>query len=239
MSNNLIIAMWSGPRNLSTALMRSFANRKDVTNVIDEPFYASYLKLTGKDHPMKKEVIKSQSSNIDEVKKLCNKTHEGITYQKHMTQHILDKDYEWINSLNNCFLIRHPQMVVKSFMKSWKEGEFEDIGFQQQYDIYNHVKNYIDENPLIIDSSRLRENPKKILSKFCSQIGIDEDKRMYKWKPGIASYDGVWASHWYKSVIDSDSFSPEIREDITLTDDERRIVDMAMPIYEELLENSI
>ena len=86
---------------------------------------------------------------------------------------------------------------------------------------------------------RLRENPKKILSKFCSQIGIDEDKRMYKWKPGIASYDGVWASHWYKSVIDSDSFTPEIKKDITLTDDEKRIVDMAMPIYEELLENSI
>ena len=88
MPNNLIIAMWSGPRNLSTALMRSFANRKDVTNVIDEPFYASYLKLSGKDHPMKKEVIQSQSSNIDDVKKLCNKIHEGITYQKHMTQHI-------------------------------------------------------------------------------------------------------------------------------------------------------
>ena len=80
MPNNLIIAMWSGPRNLSTALMRSFANRKDVTNVIDEPFYASYLKLSGKDHPMKKEVIQSQSTNIDDVKKLCNKIHEGITY---------------------------------------------------------------------------------------------------------------------------------------------------------------
>ena len=103
-------------------------------------------------------------------------------------------------------------MVVKSFMKSWKDGEFEDIGFQQQYDIYNHVKNYIDENPLIIDSSRLRENPKKILSKFCNQIGIDEDKRMYKWKPGIASYDGVCGHHRYKSVIDSDSFTPEIKE---------------------------
>ena len=80
---------------------------------------------------------------------------------------------------------------------------------------------------------------KKILSKLCSQIGIDEDERMYKWKPGIASYDGVWASHWYKSVIDSDSFTPETKKDITLTDDEKRIVDMAMPIYEELLENSI
>ena len=122
---------------------------------------------------MRNEVISSQLNNIDDVKNLCQLKLDGITYQKHMTQHILDKDYEWINSLHNCFLIRHPQMVVKSFMKSWKDGEFEDIGFQQQHDIYKHVKNYIDENPLIIDSSRLRENPKKILSKFCSQIGID------------------------------------------------------------------
>ena len=93
MPNNLIIGMWSGPRNLSTALMRSFGNRKDVTDVLDEPFYASYLVKSNKDHPMKDEVIKSQSHNIDEVKDLCQQVNKGITYQKHMTQHILDKDY--------------------------------------------------------------------------------------------------------------------------------------------------
>ena len=93
MPNNLIIGMWSGPRNLSTALMRSFGNRKDVTAVLDEPFYASYLVKSNKDHPMKDEVIKSQSHNIDEVKDLCQQVNKGITYQKHMTQHILDKDY--------------------------------------------------------------------------------------------------------------------------------------------------
>ena len=85
MSNDLIIAMWSGPRNLSTALMRSFANRKDVEAVFDEPFYASYLVSTKKDHPMKKEIIENQINEIDDVKKLCQKKTNGLTYQKHMT----------------------------------------------------------------------------------------------------------------------------------------------------------
>ena len=124
MSNNLTIAMWSGPRNLSTALMRSFGNRKDISSVLDEPFYASYLISTNKDHPFKEDVIASQLSDINEVKVLCQKSITGISYQKHMTQHILDNDYKWIDTLCNCFLIRNPESVVKSFMKSWDKGEF-------------------------------------------------------------------------------------------------------------------
>ena len=109
MFNNIIISMWSGPRNLSTALMRSFGNRSDVTNVLDEPFYGSYLASTNKDHPMKKEVIQSQPNNIEDVKKNCQVKSDGLTYQKHMTHHIIDKDYSWMNPLINCFLIRNPK----------------------------------------------------------------------------------------------------------------------------------
>ena len=133
MSNDFNIAMWSGPRNLSTALMRSFANRTDVKAVFDEPFYASYLVSTNKDHPLKNEIIDSQINEIDGVKKLCQKKTNGITYQKHMTQHIIDNDLSWLDSLCNCFLIRSPKLVVSSFMKSLEHGQFEDIGFSQQY----------------------------------------------------------------------------------------------------------
>ena len=154
--------MWSGPRNLSTALMRSFGNRSDVTNVLDEPFYGSYLASTNKDHPMKKEVIQSQSNNIEDVKKNCQVKSDGLTYQKHMTHHIIDKDYSWMNPLINCFLIRNPKMVVHSFMKSWNDGGFEDIGFQQQYDIYRYVKENINNKPIIIDASKLRNDPKRV-----------------------------------------------------------------------------
>tara|TARA_B100001109_G_scaffold181555_1_gene148835 strand:- start:4120 stop:4839 length:720 start_codon:yes stop_codon:yes gene_type:complete len=239
MINNQIIAMWSGPRNLSTALMRSFGNRKDVISVLDEPFYASYLVSTKKNHPMKNEVISSQFNEIKDVKILCQKKNTGITYQKHMTQHIIDKDYTWMNNLTNCFLIRNPQMVVKSFMKSWNSGDFEDIGFEQQFHIYEYVKNNLNSHPPILDASKLRSNPKRVLSEFCKVIGIDWDYDMLNWSPGIKSYDGIWAKHWYPSVMKSTNFKPETSKKIKLTDNEKSIVDKAMPIYEELYKYSI
>jgi len=239
MSNNIIISMWSGPRNLSTALMRSFGNRSDVSNVLDEPFYASYLVSTNKDHPMKKEVIQSQLTNIDDVKKNCQVANKGVTYQKHMTHHIIDKDYSWMNQLINCFLIRNPKMVVHSFMKSWNDGGFEDIGFQQQYDIYKYVQENINDKPIIIDASKLRNDPKRVLSKFCAIVGLEWDEKMLSWSAGLKDYDGVWAKHWYPSVLNSTSFKPESKKQINLSDNEKTIVDRAMPIYEELYKNSI
>ncbi len=239
MSNNIIISMWSGPRNLSTALMRSFGNRSDVTNVLDEPFYASYLVSTNKDHPMKKEVIQSQLTNIDDVKKNCQVANKGVTYQKHMTHHIIDKDYSWMNELINCFLIRNPKMVVHSFMKSWNDGGFEDIGFQQQYDIYKYVQENINDKPIIIDASKLRNDPKRVLSKFCEIVGLEWDEKMLSWSTGLKDYDGVWAKHWYPSVLNSTSFKPESKKQINLSDNEKTIVDRAMPIYEELYKDSI
>tara|TARA_B100001175_G_scaffold317915_1_gene337514 strand:- start:4439 stop:5158 length:720 start_codon:yes stop_codon:yes gene_type:complete len=239
MIKNQIIAMWSGPRNLSTALMRSFGNRKDVTSVLDEPFYASYLVLTNKNHPMKNEVIASQLNEINDVKSLCQKKNKGLTYQKHMTQHILDKDYSWINKLTNCFLIRNPEMVVKSFMKSWDSGDYEDIGFKQQFHIYDYVKNNLNSTPPIIDASKLRAEPERVLSEFCKICEIDWDNDMLNWTSGIKNYDGVWAKHWYPSVMNSTNFQPETYKKITLTDNEKSIVDKAMPIYEELYKHSI
>ena len=239
MHKNLIIAMWSGPRNLSTALMRSFGNRDDVSSILDEPFYASYLVSTNKNHPMRNEVIKSQLNDIDDVKKLCQKQSAGITYQKHMTQHIIDSNLTWINNLYNCFLIRDPKLVVSSFMKSWKDGEFEDIGFSQQYDIFNYVRNNLNSNPIVIDASKLRKNPREVLTKVCNLLDIDWNDSMLEWTSGIKDYDGVWASHWYPSVMKSTNFKPEAIKDINLSDNENRIVEKAMPIYEELYEYSI
>jgi hypothetical protein len=239
MAKNIIIAMWSGPRNLSTALMRSFGNRQDVSNVLDEPFYGSYLLSTNKEHPMKDEVINSQFTDIIDVKNLCIKNNSGITYQKHMTHHILDKDFSWLDTLTNCFLIRNPEMVVKSFMKSWKDGDFEDIGFKQQYDIFNYVRNYLNEKPLIIDASKLRSDPERVLTKFCLLADIQWDKDMLQWSSGIKDYDGIWASHWYPSVVNSTSFKPEEPRELILSDNEKRIVEKAMPIYEDLYKHSI
>ena len=131
MSARLNLAMWSGPRNLSTALMRSFGNRADVTVVMDEPFYASYLKATNKQHPLFQEVIKSQESNWKKVIEQCvSKEGTGICYQKHMVHHLLPSfDKQWLISCLNCFLIREPKEVISSFLTKWPEAEFEDFGF--------------------------------------------------------------------------------------------------------------
>ena len=137
MNKNIVIAMWSGPRNLSTALMRSFGNRKDVTNVLDEPFYASYLLSTDKDHPMKEDVIKSQLNDVEDVKNLCIKSNIGITYQKHMTHHILDETrLDWIDKGINCFLIRDPAKVIVSYLKKNTLKSIQDVGFKKLYEIF-------------------------------------------------------------------------------------------------------
>ena len=130
-------------------------------------------------------------------------------------------------------------MVVHSFMKSWSEGEFEDIGFQKQFDIYNYVKKNINDNPPIIDASRLRSNPEQVLSKFCKIIDIEWDNNMLEWSAGLKDYDGIWAKHWYPSVMNSTSFKPDTNNSIKLSDNEKRIVDLAMPIYEELYKRAI
>ena len=124
-------------------------------------------------------------------------------------------------------------------MKSWKEGEFEDIGFSQQYNIFKYVQENLNNHPIVIDASKLRNNPKKILLNVCNILNIDWDESMLEWSPGIEDYDGVWANHWYTSVKNSDSFRPEENKEITLSDSEKKIVDKAMPIYDELFKYSI
>jgi len=208
MFNRINIAMWSGPRNLSTALMRSFANRKDILEVLDEPFYASYLKETKKKHPMFKEIINSQELDWKKVIENClRKEGHGICYQKHMVQHMLPNfDREWMLNTINCFLIRKPEEVISSFLKKWPDAQFEDFGFNNQIDLFNFIKNKTGEAPIVIDASDLSNNPEKKLKKLCRNLKIDWDSNMLQWKPGLKPYDGVWATHWYPSVKSSTSF---------------------------------
>lgn len=140
MQNN-IIAMWSGPRNLSTAVMRSFENRQDVTKVIDEPFYGAYLKKFNKNHPLKEDVISSMETNYKKVESLCEMTSvNGYVYQKHMSQHIYDfNSLGWAYKSINCFLIRDPDLVTSSFLNKWDEASAIDLGFKQQLKIFNLI----------------------------------------------------------------------------------------------------
>ena len=200
--------MWSGPRNLSTALMRSFENRKD-TIVLDEPFYSYYLNKTGLKHPMYKEIIKTYS--IDEnkiIKKITKipKDHK-IFYQKHMTHHILEiNNLEWLNIGKNCFLIRHPAKVINSYLKKHNLTNIRDIGFKKQFDIFQYVRKNFDLNPIIINSDDILKNPKKILKKLCDNLKIEFNDSMTNWPKGARDSDGIWGLVWYEKVNNSTSF---------------------------------
>ena len=164
------IAMWSGPRNISTAMMRSFENRKD-TLVIDEPFYAYYLNKTGLNHPLREKVIASQSINWDEIVSQLNgdiPKEKTIFYQKHMVHHILSFDkIGWVKNFKNCLLIRHPKQVIVSYSKKSKINSINDLGFVQQVELFEQIKNLTGSYPAVIDSKDILLDPKLYLSKLC------------------------------------------------------------------------
>ena len=209
--NQIRVAMWSGPRNISTAMMRSFENRDDAV-VIDEPFYAYYLSKTGVDHPGKKKVLKSQSTNWNHVVSLINgdiPNEKMIWYQKHMVHHIVnDKNIEWVKSFNNFFLIRHPQEVIISYSKQSKIKGINDLGFLQQMNLFKKIKNITGEYPIVFEAKDILSDPEKYLRKMCEYLNISFSNKMLNWPRGPRETDGVWSPYWYKNVIESTSFKP-------------------------------
>ncbi|MDQ2090409.1 sulfotransferase-like domain-containing protein [Marimonas arenosa] len=230
------IAMWSGPRNLSTAMMYSFGARPDFA-VVDEPFYAAYLKLTGLNHPMRDEILASQPTDPDLVAKAivgpisAQKPH---FYQKHMTQHMIPGiPRDWMTEVVNVFLIRHPARVVASFGAKYDNPTLTDIGFLQQAELYDEVT-VAGGNPVVIDSSDIRRNPEVMLRRLCHAIGLGFDTAMLAWPVGGHAQDGVWAAHWYGAVHASTGFAPAEGPLPTLTPDRAELAAQAMPSYEKL-----
>ena len=207
--NEIKIAMWSGPRNLSTALMRSFENRDD-TYVTDEPLYGHYLKYSKIDHPMKNEIIKANNTDWKSITKYltgCIPENKSIWYQKHMAQHnIFRLDNSWINELTNCFLIRDPKDVIISYIKKFTLNSSHQLGFSHQFDLFNYLSKE-NSNILIIDSSDLQNNPKYTLELFCNKLNIPFTNKMLNWPKGIRSSDGIWGKYWYKNVVNTTGFN--------------------------------
>ncbi len=205
----LRIAMWSGPRNISTALMRSWGNRAD-TAVIDEPLYAFYLHATGKKHPVAAEVIAAGEPDWRQVtSRLTSANPEGkkIVYQKQMTHHLLPAiERNWLGRLTNCFLIRDPSEVIVSYLKKNDDPTAEDLGFPQQVEIFEWVRAHGTSAPPVIDARDVLEQPAQTLSRLCEAVGVPFDDAMLSWPPGLRATDGIWAKHWYGEVARSTSF---------------------------------
>jgi hypothetical protein len=233
------IAMWSGPRNISTAMMRSFENRSD-TVVVDEPFYAAFLAETGADHPMRDEVLASQPTRWRDVANaLSGPTPTGavVWYQKHMTHHMLpDFGLDWANGCRNAFLIRAPEAVLASYTLKRENVTLADIGVERQRELFERECDRIGAAPPVIDSADVLADPRATLGKLCAALGIEFSDRMLSWPAGKRESDGVWAPAWYDTVERSTEFGPprapaEIKN---VGDNLRRIADAARPHYERL-----
>jgi Sulfotransferase domain len=210
MTEPVRIAMWSGPRNLSTALLRSWGNRPDTT-VTDEPLYAHYLHTTGIDHPARNEVLATYDHDWRRVTAWLTGPVPGghaIWYQKHMTHHITDDiDLGWLGGLRHCFLIRSPAEVIASYARVRHEPTLNDLGLPQQWRLFAHVTDSGALAP-VIDAADLLRDPRAALSALCDTLGVAFSERMLSWPPGRRETDGVWADHWYEAVERSTGFAP-------------------------------
>lgn len=236
------IAMWSGPRNLSTAMMYAFAARGDCA-VVDEPFYAAYLAATGLAHPMQQEVIASQSTDPLLVAADCIgpiPQGQSLFYQKHMTLHMIPGfPRHFMRDLTNVFLIRHPARVVASYAKKREGPTLADIGFQQQADLFDQIADQLGHAPLVIDSADIRANPTRALSGLCAALGISFTEKMLHWPAGPKPYDGIWAPHWYNAVHRSTGFEDPEAALPDLAKHYADLVDQALPYYEKLTAHKL
>ena len=205
------IAMWSGPRNISTAMMRAWGNRRDAA-VIDEPFYAFYLKATGQKHPGANEIIAAGETDWRKVvDHLTGPIPDGkhIFFQKQMAHHLAPEvDREWLLEVANCFLIRDPREVIASYIKKREDPALLDLGFIQQAEIFEFVSTRTKSIAPVVDAKDVLENPERMLRLLCEAVGVEFSDSMLSWSPGLRETDGAWARHWYGEVAKTTSFRP-------------------------------
>jgi hypothetical protein len=230
------IAMWSGPRNLSTAMMYAFGNRDDFA-VWDEPFYAPYLAATGADHPMRQDILATHECDPQVVARRCIDTipaQKPHFYMKHMPHHMIDGfPLDWAKDCVNIHLIRNPARVIASYGAKRDQMTFEDIGFAQQASLFDTI------GGLVIDSSDIRADPEGVLKKLCEAIDLSFDPAMLRWPAGSRADDGVWAAHWYNAVHQSTGFAGAEGALPDLDAVQEKMRHLAMPHYETLAQFKI
>lgn len=231
------IAMWSGPRNLSTAMMRAFSSRPDCA-VSDEPFYAAYLAATGIVHPMNDAVLASQKQDPQAVAAdLLGPVPGGrpVWYQKHMAHHMVEGfPLDWMDGMTNVFLLRSPERVLASYAQKREDVSLRDIGFAEQAALFDRVADRLGKPPPVVDSDDVRRDPRRTLSALCTAIGLDFDEAMLSWPEGQHPDDGVWAPHWYGAIFASTGFAPPDEKAVELPGHLQRISDEARVFYERM-----
>ena len=237
-SDCIRIAMWSGPRNISTTMMRSFENRTD-TAVVDEPLYAHYLATTGALHPMRDEVLADQANDWRSVvRDLTESRPAPVFFQKHMCHHITDDvERDWFGELRHFFLIREPKRMVASYAQKMETFTVEDLGLIKEVELFDHVTALTGRPPPVLDANQVLANPRKVLGALCDSLDIPFTDDMLTWPSGPRDSDGVWAPVWYHSVEASTGFMPPPAGEVHLPPELDAVVKEAQPAYDRLSEH--
>jgi hypothetical protein len=238
----LRIAMWSGPRSISTAMMRSWGNRPD-TAVCDEPLYAHYLLATRIAHPGAAEVIAHHETDwrkvaawlTEQVPARSDGVRPRIFYQKHMSHHLLPHiDRGWLDRLTHAFLIREPREMLTSLIRNLPRPRIEDTGLPQQIEIVEYARRRTGRTPPIVEAREMLESPRRLLGRLCEALGVEFREEMLHWPAGRRDTDGIWAPHWYAAVEKSTGFEPYRPKNEPVPDELRGLLAECERYYDRL-----
>ncbi len=233
-----IINLISGPRNISTALMYSFAQRSD-TEVVDEPFYAYYLSQTGKEHPGRDEVLSTMESDaLKVINMLQNHTEKPVLFVKNMAHHLCMENLDFLHGYTNVFLIRDPKQLIASFAQVIKQPDMQDIGVEAEYRIYEQLIAK-GEQVVVVDSNEVLKDPEFVLTQLCEKLGISFVRDMLSWTAGPIKEDGIWAKYWYRTLHKTAGFAKQISSSRVLPEHLFPLHRKAKPYYDKLFEKAI
>jgi len=229
------INMWSSPRNLSTAMMYSWRQRHDTT-VVDEPLYAHYLHVSGRRHPGSEEVLAAQDTTgavvVGEV--MLGRYETPVVFFKQMAKHLVEIDRSFLTDFHNVLLTRDPHDMLTSFQLQMPDATLDDTGFPEMIDILDTLL-AAGEEPVVIDSTLLLQDPRRVLSELCDRLGLMFDEAMLSWPAGPKPEDGVWAPHWYDSVHRSTGWQPDVPKHAELLPNVVDAYEASLPLYRRLL----
>lgn len=233
------INLWSGPRNVSTALMYSFAQRSD-TRVLDEPLYAHYLRVSGAQHPGWIDVLSAQDNDGERVVRdlVLGPCDRPVLFLKQMAHHLVDLDLEFMRQAVNLILIRDPEQMLPSLINQVPQPTLADTGLARQCELLDILEDW-GQLPPVIDSRELLLNPRSVLEQICAQVGLEFQNGMLAWSTGPKPYDGVWAPHWYQNVHRSTTFAPYKAKRKPFPSALKLLLAECSPYYERLLERAI
>ena len=233
------ICLWSGPRNVSTALMYSFA-RRDDTIVIDEPLYGYYLQVSGAPHPGAEEVMAAMETDGEKVvaSVILGDYEKPAVFMKHMAHHLTGLNRDFLQYTVNVLLIRDPEEMLPSLINQLPEPTLKDTALPDQAELYD-LLTAMGQQPPILDARELLLDPAGVLQKLCQAIDIPFRESMLRWEPGPRPEDGVWAKYWYHNVHKSNGFQPYRKKDIPFPEQLLPLLRECKPYYEKLYARAI